>query len=68
VTGICALGVKRTLWKVGPSKAERNTYPSSPRPGWKRAKASLEPLSKNQHQEGKEYNSTPKYTPLTFPR
>jgi len=68
VAGICALGVKRTLWKAGPSKAERNTYPSSLRLGRKRAKASLEPLSKNQHQEGKEYNSTPRYTPLTFPR
>jgi len=68
MAGICAPGVKRTLWKAGPSKAERNTYPSLLRPSRKRAKASLEPLSNNQHQEGKEYNSTPRYTPLTFPR
>ncbi len=68
MAGICALGVNRTLWKAGPSKAERNTYPSSPGLGRKRAKASLEPLSKNQHQEGKECNSTPRYTPLTFLR
>ncbi|CAK9262080.1 unnamed protein product [Sphagnum jensenii] len=38
-----APGFKRTPWKAGPSKAERNTYPSSLRPGRKRAKASLEP-------------------------